>query len=133
MQKIMTPQDITLAAVTMWRENRGGGALGMQSVGNVIQNRAKQTGHDVYTVCTTHAQFSAISMPGPEDTLWAIDVDPQWQIALGFAQQMADGTLEDITDGATNYYAMTMRTPPYWATSMTPTVTIQGQKFFKNS
>lgn len=128
----MNSQDITLAALTMWRENRGGGTVGMQSVGNVIANRATMTGHDVYTVCTTHEQFSAISMPGPEDTIWAIDADPQWQIALGLAQQMAVGTLADITDGAVNYYAVTIKMPPYWAESMAKTVTIAGQIFFKS-
>src|ERR1035438_252158 len=95
----MTIQDQILAAITMWRENRGGGMPGMQSVGNVIQNRATKSGQDVYTVCTKHAQFSSISMSNPEAYLWPIAADPQWQKALTLAQQMAAGTLQDITEG----------------------------------
>ena len=45
--------------------------------------------------------------------------------------QAAAGALEDITGGATSYYALSMTTPPYWAASMTPTVVIAGQKFFR--
>jgi spore germination cell wall hydrolase CwlJ-like protein len=131
MEKRMTIQDQVVSALTMWRENRGGGAVGMQSVGNVIMNRAALTGHDPYTVCTTHEQFSAISMPGPEDIIWASDLDTQWQEALSLAQQMDAGTLVDITGGATNYYATSMTTPPYWAASMQRTVVIANQIFFK--
>ena len=54
-----------------------------------------------------------------------------WQIALELAAQAAAGTLEDITGGATNYYAESMKEPPYWAASMTKTCEIAGQLFFK--
>jgi N-acetylmuramoyl-L-alanine amidase len=127
----MTPQDIALFAITCWRENRGGGTPGMQSVGNVIVNRMAQHGQDAYRVCTTHAQFSSISMPDPEDYLWPQETDLQWQEALSLAQQAAQGTLEDITGRATSYYAASMPTAPYWAASMTQTVVIAGQIFFK--
>src|ERR1035438_8328323 len=108
----MTIQDQILAAITMWRESRGGGMPGMQSVGNVIQNRATKSGQDVYTVCTKHAQFSSISMSNPEAYLWPIAADPQWQKALTLAQQMAAGTLQDITEGSTSYYAASMSPSP---------------------
>jgi N-acetylmuramoyl-L-alanine amidase len=131
----MTPQDITLIALTAWRENRGGGQPGMQSVVNVIVNRATKSGDLPFAVCTRHAQFSSISMPGPESYLWPIQTNQAdwqaWTIALSLAQEAADGTLPDITGGATSYYAASMTTPPSWAAQMTPTVTIEGQLFFK--
>ena len=127
----MTAQDIVLLSLTMWRENRGGGTQGMQSVGNVIINRMARSGADAYTICTSHAQFSSVSMPGPESYLWGKDADPQWQEALALAAQAAAGTLEDITQGATSYYASSMATPPGWASFMQHTVTIEGQLFFR--
>lgn len=101
----MTIQDQVVSALTAWRENRQSGQSGLQSILNVIQNRAKKTGDDPYTVCTTHAQFSSISEPGPEDILWPTDSDPQWQLALALAALAAAGTLGDLTNGSTLYYA----------------------------
>lgn len=103
----MTPQDITLIALTAYRENRGGlpQPAAMQSVVNVILNRSKKFNHDPYTVCTTHDQFSSVSVPGPESCLWGADADPQWQLALSLAAQAAAGTLADITNSSTDYYA----------------------------
>jgi hypothetical protein len=101
----MTAQDLTLTAITAYRENRSGGAPGMQSVINVITNRARITGHSPYMVCTTHAQFSSISMPGTEAYLWPKETDPSWVLALQLAAQAAAGKLPDLTDGATLYYA----------------------------
>ncbi len=130
----MTKQDEIVSSLTVWRENRGGGIQGMQSVLNVIMNRAAAHGHSPYTVCTTHAQFSSISMPGPEAYLWPVEADLQWQQALSLASLATSGQLEDLTNGATNYYApagMPGNKAPSWTESMTETVTIGGQIFFK--
>jgi hypothetical protein len=101
----MTIEDQFLIALTCWRENRGGGMPGMTSVANVIQNRAAKTGKSPYAICTAHAQFSSISMPGPESCLWGAETDPDWIAALTIATQAAAGTLVDLTGGATLYYA----------------------------
>lgn len=130
----MTTQDEALIAITVYRENRGGGYQGMQSVANVIQNRSAKSGQSPYTVCTRHAQFSSISMPGPESYLWPEETDPQWQTALTIAAAASGGTLADLTGGATSYYApggMSGGQAPSWAASMTKTVTISNQIFFK--
>lgn len=133
----MTIQDQVVTALTAWRENRGGGAQGMQSVINVIFNRAAKHNQSPYAVCTSHDQFTSINPPSSmtvaatETGLWPSDTDPQWLEAMSLAGQAVAGTLEDITEGATSYYALTMATPPYWAASMTHTVTIQNQAFYK--
>jgi Cell Wall Hydrolase len=101
----VTAQDIVLTAITAYRENRSGGAPGMQSVVNVVMNRARTTGHSPYMVCTTHAQFSSISVPGPEAYLWPKETDPAWVLALQLTAQTVAGKLPDITGGATLYYA----------------------------
>jgi len=99
----MTIQDQVITALTAWRENRQYGKPGLQSVINVIVNRAARV--SPYAVCTQHAQFSSISMPGPESYLWPGDQDPQWLEALSLASQAAAGTLVDLTNGSTLYYA----------------------------
>jgi hypothetical protein len=101
----MTIQDEVLMALTAWRECRQAGMQGLQSIINVVMNRAAKHGESPYTVCTQHAQFSSISMPGPEAYLWPSESDPQWAQALSLAAQAASGTLADLTGGSTLYYA----------------------------
>jgi len=128
----MTIQDQFLLALTCWRENRGGGLTGMQSVANVILNRAAARKTSPYVECVRPWQFSSITAKGdPELTLWPATTDPQFAIALELASDAAVGTLADITGYATSYYALSMTTPPAWAAQMTKTVEIEGQVFFK--
>jgi hypothetical protein len=106
----MTIQDQVVSALTCWRENRGGQPqpAAMQSIMNVILNRAAKTGDDPYTVCTTHAQFSSMTEPGPEDILWPTATDVAdwvaWQTAITLGAEAAAGTLPDLTRGSTLYY-----------------------------
>ena len=128
----MTIQDQVIGALTAWKENRHGGIPGMQSVLNVLINRAAHRSTDVYTEAVRKWQFSSMTAPGdPNLILYPADSDPQWAEALALAEQAASGLLDDITGGATSYYALSMQTPPYWAASMVPTVQIAGQAFFR--
>jgi hypothetical protein len=105
----------------------------MTSVINVLVNRAFHRGTDVYTEAVRRLQFSSMTAAGdPNLILFPTDNDPQWQEALTLASQASRGSLDDITGGATSYYALSMTTPPYWAASMTKTVEIEGQVFFKS-
>ncbi len=102
----MRIQDQVFLAVTMWKENRGAGVSGMQSVANVLMNRAAKRKTDVYTECVRPLQISSLTAKGdPELTLWPQDSDPAWQNALDLAAHAAAGILVDITNGATLYYA----------------------------
>lgn len=101
----MRTQDQVILALTIWRENRGGGLSGMQSVASAIMNRVARHKTDPYTECLRPLQFSSMTAKGdPELTLWPNDDDPQWDAALGIAAQAAVGALEDLTNGATVYY-----------------------------
>lgn len=103
----MTIQDQVIGALCAWRENRGGGTQGMQSVLNVLMNRAAKRGTDAWTECTRHMQFSSITAPGdPELALWPSDSDPQWGTALGLAEAAANGSLVDLTGGADLYLSL---------------------------
>lgn len=128
----MTNADIVIGALCAWRENRSGQVPGMQSVLNVLVNRAAQRHTSIYQEAVRNRQFDSLTTKGdPQLGLFPSVDDPQWVSALSLAGSAVSGTLEDITGGATSYYALTMQTPPYWAASMAETVTIAGQKFFK--
>lgn len=128
----MSVEDIAILALTCWRENRGGGYVGMQSVANVVVNRKNARSSSLYAECIRPWQFSSMTAKGdPQLATWPDENDPQWIQALNIAQQASEGTLPDITLGATSYYAASMDTPPDWAAQMQFTVTIEGQKFYK--
>lgn len=119
-------------ALTSWRENRGGGTRGMQSVINVVMNRSKRDGTSPYAECVRRLQFSSLTAPGdPELTLWPLEADATFLEATNLAQAALDGKLEDITDGAVDYFALTMKKPPEWAAKLTQTAVIEGQAFFR--
>lgn len=122
----------SIVALTVWRENRGGGYAGMQSVANVIANRAAKSGASLYEECIRPMQFSSMTAHGdPQLTVYPRDTEPAWIQALQIAADAVAGTLKDITLGATSYYALSMKEPPYWAASMEFTVAIEGQKFYR--
>jgi spore germination cell wall hydrolase CwlJ-like protein len=128
----MGPEDEILGALCAWRENRSGRRAGMQSVLNVLMNRAAQRKTSVYTEAVRPLQFSSMTAKGDPNLIeYPLATDPQWAMALILAGQMVNGSLQDITQGSTSYYAASMAEPPYWAASMTQTVTIEGQIFFK--
>ena len=123
---------IVVGAITAWREDRGGGCNGMQAVLNVLHNRAIVHKTSVYTEATRPMQFSAMTAPhDPELTLWPAPGDENFKDALELAVKAQAGGLEDITNGAVSYYATSMKTPPYWAATMTRTAQIGGQIYFK--
>jgi hypothetical protein len=126
----------TLSTVTAglcaWREDRGGGCNGMQAVLNVLWNRAMTHKTSMYREATRPMQFSAMTAPGdPELTLWPAENDENFIDVQQLAAKANEGTLEDLTGGAVSYYARTMKVAPYWAATMTPTVQIGGQLYFK--
>lgn len=128
----MTASDQVILALTCWRENRGGGYAGMQSVANVVMNRAKKSGRSPYAECVLPWQFSSITAAGdPQLDVWPHENDSVWVTALGIADAAISGSLPDVTDGATSYYSSRMKQAPKWSASMTKTVEIGGQIFFK--
>jgi len=127
----MTLLDQISLALCAWKENRGGGAIGMQSVANVVMNRMAKSGHSAYAEIYKPLQFSSMSYQhDPQLLIQPADGDAMWAVAQGLAQRAHDGVLPDVTGGATFYYALTIAAP-YWAASMTQTVIIEGQQFLK--
>lgn len=127
----MSIADMFMLALTAWRENRGGGPEGMQSVINVICNRAKRNVTSPYTECVRKWQFSSLTAAGdPELILWPQEKDTEFLEAQALAYQASMDWLADLTNGATSYYALSMKEPPKWASKMTKTAEIKGQVFF---
>lgn len=144
----MRVEDQVILALTIWRENRGGGVEGMQSVANVILNRAAKNRTNAWTECTRRLQFSSMTAPGdPELTLWPADGDHEWEIAQHIASLADLGALNDLTDGALLYYAphgiesektytwldgSVIPFPESWnAAKVTPLCAIGGHVFFR--
>jgi len=128
----MTSLDIVIGALTAWRENRGGGVIGMQSVINVLVNRALKRRTSVYHECVRPYQFSSMTAHAdPELVLFPADNDEPFKTALALMDMASQGKLGDVTGGATFYYAVSIATPPAWAKSMQQTEIIAGQIFFR--
>lgn len=145
--KPMFDRDVDALARTAWGENRGGGSDGMQSVMNVVINRA--TAAEAYAAehgrphplfgdgtvfAAAHAreQFSCWNEndPNMHKCLAVDDSDPAFAAAKFLAASAQAGNLDDLTGGATSYYALSMPEPPYWARGHEPLCTIAGQAFF---
>lgn len=131
----MPPQDAAtdILARTIWGEARGEGADGMQAVANVVVNRVAHPGwwgHTIQEVCQAPWQFSCWNANDPNlIKLLNVDAsDPAFAVALDIAAQAVDGSLPDITGGATNYHAAGIN--PSWAADMTETAQIGRHIFY---
>ena len=132
------PEDPTsVLACTLWMECRSGGQKGMQSVANVVCNRASKPGWwgtDIRSVCLAPEQFSSwnegsTQVPLVQEAM--TNGDPDWPVAFGIAVDAVMGNLPDITDGSTMYYDTSIA-PPYWTKPPAVfTVEISGQKFYR--
>ena len=123
--------DVYMLALTIWREARGEGIDGMTAVGCVVRNRVTKNGTSYYREIVKPWQFTSISVKSdPEVNLWPGWADTQWLTAQDIAQEIVSGGTVDTTGGAVNYYANTIE-PPEWVASMTFTVQIGKQLFYK--
>ena len=120
----MTEQEIQLLATVAWKENRGGGIPGMQSIINVVLNRVKRHNSMIEAVVMAPWQFTSMSVKSDPEFHLNPETDKlnssnalAWHDAQQLAQQASDGALEDITLGSTLYYA-----PTSIQTSMTITL-----------
>ncbi len=131
-----TTDVVTIVAKTAWMEARSGGKEGMQSVINVIQNRARNPrwwGTDLVSVCMKPWQFSSWNTGSTQLPLVAkaqFNGDLDYAIALNLADLAVEGILPDITQNADSYYATTI-SPPSWVAKATFTVEIAGQRFYR--
>lgn len=121
-----------IVKLCMWREARGGGIQGMQSVLNVIVNRSHNDGLLPWQVVMQPDQFSSMTYPGDiQADNYPGESDEAYMIATELVRQQDAGILQDITKGALYYYAESIEKVPSWALGMEKTVVIGGQQFLK--
>jgi N-acetylmuramoyl-L-alanine amidase len=127
-----TAADVFMLALCLWREARGEGRTGMIAVGCVVRNRVIRDGQSYYAETVRRLQFSSLTAKGdPELTLWPVENDPSWQTAQALAQSIISEDVQDITGGATLYYATSIPFPATWNRSkVKQTVQIGNQIFF---
>ena len=127
-------EQIDYMARTAWGEARGEGATGMQAVVNVIMNRTEKGGWYGLTpkeVCLKKWQFSCWNENDPNRAQLLV-VDER-NSAFATAKQLAAlayyGDLPDITGGAVNYHATSIKAPS-WAEKMQKTAQIGNHIFY---
>jgi hypothetical protein len=99
----------------------------MSHVAMVIMNRVNNPrwwGHDIESVCKAPYQFSCWleSDPNLAKMKEVTTADPQFRAALSIAGQAIAGKLDDATENADSYYALSMREPPIWAAKAAKTL-----------
>lgn len=135
-------------ARTIWGEARNSGYSGMQSVANVIMNRARANkrmwgGSSVSAVCKYPAQFSCWNVGDPNRAkLIAVTKDDKnFKTALEIAAKALSGNLPDITRGATFYLTVAAykghqkvgyKSGSSWSYGTQPMASVGGHYFFSN-
>lgn len=123
-------------ARTLWAEDRGGGAEGMEAVAGCILNRVKTPGwwgKTTVEVCLHQGQFSAWFW-GDANFIKLITVDerdPSYALALMVARTALRGDPINTVNGADHYFAKSMKTIPGWAFGKEPVCETVDHLFFK--
>lgn len=128
---------IDVMARTLWGEARGEGYSGMQAVANVIMNRVKRGGWYGLTpseVCKKPYQFSCWlkSDPNYQKLTTVTTSDRLFKQAVDIATAAVNGTLPDITGGATEYHTKAV-TPKWDYSKLTKTASIGQHIFYKSA
>ncbi len=136
-----TDDDIDVLARTIWGEARGEGNLGLVAVGWTIRNRvfdgkAKSWWGEGYRgVCTKAWQYSSWNDNDPNSKFLKGDKpipSNEYERCKAAAIAVVTGTSSDPTDGATHYYARSMKVAPKWTAGAYQTCIIGNHFFFKN-
>lgn len=128
---------VDIVARTIWGEARGEGANGMQAVANVIMNRVERGGWYGLTpaeVCKKPLQFSCWNSNDPnyKPMLSVTDSDKEFRQALEIATKAVTGQLPDITGGATEYHAKSIKPSSWNWHKLTQTTTIGDHIFYRS-
>jgi|GEM_PF-376511 len=128
---------LLIIAKTLWAEAAGEGQIGMEAVGGVIANRTRLKWRhktDEVAVCLDYKQFSCWNTGSPllaKMERVQRQPDAAWRDALDIARRVLAGSLSDCTDGATHYFASTLRRRPSWERGAVHCRTIGSHLFFK--
>lgn len=130
--------DLEVFARTIYGEARGEIHEGKIAVANVIMNRAKGLvkwwGNDVRTCCLHPFQFSCwlVSDPNRSKIMAVTQEDASYVECLALATDATNNRLDDVTNGATYYIAISMSEKPKWSFAKLPCKIIGNHEFFNN-
>lgn len=118
MELLFEPQSdqeqITCLAMNVYHEARGTTLADQRAVALVTQNRLRD-GRWAHTTCGVVWQRSQFSWTAMPMTRHIPRENEAWLSAQRTAYQVYLGQQEDITRGATHFYAASMSRPPAWA------------------
>jgi N-acetylmuramoyl-L-alanine amidase len=132
--------DTAVGALCSWREARGegGGVMdlkrdALRAVLHAINNRSKKQGKSWAEIVYARLQFSSMTY-GQDPQLCNVPhfPDPIFDMCRELADAVYAGQDADLTNGATHYFADSIPMPE-WAKTMTETVKICNQTFFKEA
>jgi spore germination cell wall hydrolase CwlJ-like protein len=127
-------KNIDLSARVTWGEARNQGIAGMQAVLNVMRNRMLDPRYpsSLAAVATQKWQFSAYNESDPNRAqLDAVtDDDAEFAQAVELAARAVQGTLPDITGGATHYHHTSLPAP-YWTAGAEVTTVLGDHIFYR--
>ena len=136
----VSEKDCDILARTLWGEARGESLAGQAAVACTIRNRVNDGkdkswwGEGYAGVCQKPYQFSCWNKTDPNyQFLIGLKQIPSRELAQCrvVADQVIDGKVPDPTDGATHYYAISMKAPPAWSVKAKQTLKLGGHVFFK--
>jgi len=129
----MTPADIFMTALCLWREARGESEQGTTAVGCVIRNRAAKHKTSPYAEIVRPWAFSSITAHGdPQLSTWPKESDPTWIAAQKIAATVLNESAPDVTGGATLYYDDSISFPKTWnRAAVEPTVKLGRLNFYR--
>jgi N-acetylmuramoyl-L-alanine amidase len=126
--------DLDIAARTLWCEARGEIEIGQRAVAAVLVNRMKngRWGSSLSSVCLWPWQFSSWNTQDSNRKAMSFlsETDPLLLKLSGYIQDALSGA-QDVTNGATHYYA-TWISPPIWVTGATFCGQFGKQMFYKD-
>lgn len=135
----VSARDREILARTLWGEARGEGLAGQLAVAWTIRNRVfdgkdkSWWGEGYAGVCLKAWQFSCWNKNDP-NYAYLSGAKPipkgQFNQAMEAANAVIDGTVDDMTGGATHYYATSMPKPPAWIKGAKLTLAMGHHRFY---
>ena len=131
--------DQEIVALTLLGEAESMGLNGMQATACTIKNRlnsgVKWWGKTPRQVCLYPWQYSCWNTRGPNPNRFRIigfdRESPDFKIAMMVAAQVIDGSLKDVTNGATHYYNPSLCQMPNFAKNRNPCFMMPPHLFYR--
>lgn len=129
----LSGHDLDILTRTLWGEARGEPRAGQIAVVHVIRNRALHRRTSAAVECQRPWQFSCWNRDDPNRApMLALRVDHPDYLRLRDVAEEA-WAMQDTTQGARHYYAISMHPPPTWSTypGAKAVMTIGGHIFLR--